>query len=164
MAKFERLSRDELLDEVAQWYALYRACYRLMKDAQEDAGTAIRQRDELTQKMPAVAQAGVDLCATAYVEALPELLECAKEDALRSKSMAALDARHYGARTAKLWVQAEWTSHRAAYLNNKSEFSRHYVRRVHNEFGVSITEKQMKDVWLKDTPPASKPDGLPVGG
>ena len=72
--------------------------------------------------------------------------------------------RHAPHRQAKKFVVAEWELHRIAYENNKSSFSRDYVRRVLNEMGVHITEKQMREVWLKDTPPTSKPDGLPAGG
>lgn len=72
--------------------------------------------------------------------------------------------RHAPHRQAKAFVIAEWSLHRAAYENNKSAFSRDYVKRVKNEMSLNITEKQIREVWLKDTPPASKPDGLPARG
>lgn len=72
--------------------------------------------------------------------------------------------RHAPHRQAKAFVVAEWGLHRIAYDNNKSAFTRDYVKRVLNEMDVHVTEKQMREVWLKDTPPASKPDGLPAGG
>lgn len=65
---------------------------------------------------------------------------------------------------ARTFVQHEWATHRGAYNGNKSEFARIYVRRVANEFAVKISEKQMREIWLKDTRLASKPDGLPAGG
>jgi len=68
-------------------------------------------------------------------------------------------ARHASTNRVREWVTMEWRTHRSEYGNNKSEFSRHYVRRVQHEFGVTITEKQMREVWLRDTPPASKPAG-----
>lgn len=70
---------------------------------------------------------------------------------------------HAERNSAKAFVQAEWKIHQSAYGGNKSAFSRDYVRRVLNEMGVKVTEKQMREVWLKDPPPASKPDRLPVG-
>lgn len=60
---------------------------------------------------------------------------------------------------AKTWVRSEWKAHSAAYEGNKSAFARDYVRRVRNERGVSITEKTMCEVWLRDTPDARIPAG-----
>lgn len=73
-------------------------------------------------------------------------------------------ARHAGANRARAWVETEWTTHHIEYENNKSEFSRHYVRRVLHEFGVTITEKQMREVWLQNTRFAGKPAGMPADG
>lgn len=64
-------------------------------------------------------------------------------------------ARHKENRKAKTFVENEWNHHRVAYEGNKSAFTRDYVKRVFNEFNVRITEKQMREVWLKDAPPAS---------
>ena len=63
--------------------------------------------------------------------------------------------RHEPGRRAKAFVCAEWIKHKDAYNGNKSEFSRAYVGRVRNEFVVDITEKQMREVWLKDNPVAA---------
>ncbi|MGB7480970.1 MAG: hypothetical protein WA924_11620 [Burkholderiaceae bacterium] len=60
---------------------------------------------------------------------------------------------------ARDFVRHEWTEHKAAYQGNKSAFSRDYVRRVKHEFDVDITEKQMREVWLANTPLASKQAG-----
>lgn len=60
---------------------------------------------------------------------------------------------------ARDFVVSEWTKYQQDYKINKSAFTRDYVRRVFNELGVTVTEKQMREVWLKDTPPASKPAG-----
>ena len=57
---------------------------------------------------------------------------------------------------AKAFVQAEWQAHRSAYSENKSDFARAYARRVLNEFGFRIGEKQMREVWLKDEAPPAK--------
>ena len=65
---------------------------------------------------------------------------------------------------ARAFVESEWAKHRGEYSDNKSAFTRDYVKRVFNELDVSVTEKQMREVWLKDTLPASKPDGMPANG
>lgn len=72
--------------------------------------------------------------------------------------------RHAPGVLARKFVKAEWAIHRVAYQGNKSAFARDYVRRVKNEFDLKITEKQLREVWLKDAPPAGKPDGLPANG
>ncbi len=75
---------------------------------------------------------------------------CNRED----KSLKAW-RQHSARRAAMEFVVAEWKKHRDEYAGNKSEFSRHYVKRVFNELGITVTEKQMREVWLKDPPPAS---------
>ena len=81
---------------------------------------------------------------------------------LRAKKNAAL--RHEQSRKAKAFVLGEWALHRDAYNGNKSAFTRDYVKRVRNEFDVVVTEKQMREVWLKNTPLAGKPARLLAGG
>lgn len=73
-------------------------------------------------------------------------------------------AKHRKTNKAKAFVREEWIKHRHAYDNNKSAFARDYVKRVLHEFEASVTEKQMREVWLRDTPFASKPDGVPADG
>jgi len=58
------------------------------------------------------------------------------------------------------FVKAERAKHRLAYQDNKSEFARVYSRRVLNEHGVRVTDKQIREVWLKNPPIASNPDGM----
>ena len=68
---------------------------------------------------------------------------------------------HAAKNKAKKFVLTEWVQHRAAYKNNKTKFATDYVRRVANEFidangdPLKISTKQMREVWLKDTPVAS---------
>ncbi len=52
------------------------------------------------------------------------------------------------------FVKNEWAKYRNDYDGNKSEFARIYSRRVLNEHGLKVTEKQIREVWLKDTPVA----------
>lgn len=100
-----------------------------------------------------------------------QLFECFEyvRDAEKRRASARKSAnhRHTKTRDAKAFVIGEWQTHRAAYRHNKSAFARDYVRRLKNEFEVAITEKQMREVWLRDTPdppPARKPDGQPARG
>lgn len=74
---------------------------------------------------------------------------------------AAANARkaHAPARLAKAFVRQEWDLHSAAYDNNKSAFSRDYVKRVFNELDVNVTEKQMREIWLKDIALSGKQAG-----
>jgi len=65
---------------------------------------------------------------------------------------------------AREFAKREWRAHSDSYDGNKSAFARYYVRRVKNEYNVDVTEKQMREVWLVDTPPASKPAGKLAGG
>ena len=67
--------------------------------------------------------------------------------------------RHSKNNMAREFVRREWVKHKGDYGGNKSEFSRVYVRRVKNELDVTITEKQMREVWLADNPLASKQAG-----
>ena len=59
----------------------------------------------------------------------------------------------------KEFVINEWHLHKLEYKNNKSAFTRDYIRRVKNEFLVDVTDKTMREVWLTDTPAASKREG-----
>ena len=43
---------------------------------------------------------------------------------------------------AKKFVMSEWRNHSDAYGGNKSEFARHYVRRLKNEMDVDVKEKR----------------------
>ena len=70
-------------------------------------------------------------------------------------SSALADKRHKEGRKAKSFVIDEWEEHKLAYKENKSAFSRDYVKRVINEFGVRVTEKQMREVWLQGNPDAA---------
>lgn len=82
----------------------------------------------------------------------------------RLKLVGMAASKHGKSNKAKEWVQAEWRIYKTEYNGNKSAFSRDYVRRCLNEYEVKVTEKQMREVWLKDPPSASKPDGMPANG
>jgi hypothetical protein len=94
-----------------------------------------------------------------FFELHEELFECyrilSESDRQIQYSTVLADKRHAPAREAKAFVVGEWKQHGDAYKGNKSDFSRHYVRRVLAEFNVRITEKQMREVWLKDNPVAA---------
>lgn len=64
----------------------------------------------------------------------------------------AADARHREGRQAREWVRAEWDAHQGAYEGNKSAFARDYSARLRNERSIKVTEKQLREIWLKDKP------------
>jgi hypothetical protein len=74
----------------------------------------------------------------------------------------AANKRHAPGNNARDWVCKEWTLHCESYSGNKSAFSRDYAGRVKNEFKnlkgepLSVTEKTIREVWLKNTPAAGK--------
>jgi hypothetical protein len=58
--------------------------------------------------------------------------------------------RHAKSREARFFVVEEWGQHWQDYKGNKSAFARDYVRRVWREFEIKVTEKQLREVWLRD--------------
>lgn len=92
----------------------------------------------------------------------PEILE--KELSRRTSERAAKAAnkKHFANNKAKIWVCEEWELYREHYSGNKSDFSRIYAKRIFNEFTdlkgapLKVTEKTIREVWLRNTPNASK--------
>jgi hypothetical protein len=92
----------------------------------------------------------------------PEIL--AKELSRRTSERAvnAANKKHLATNAARDWVCKEWLEKRDGYAGNKSEFARSYVVLVRNQFTdskgdpLSVTEKTIREVWLKDTPAAGK--------
>jgi len=102
-----------------------------------------------------------------YVSPSPSLqyaLEAGKKAAFKERATELASRRHQPTNKARVWVVSEWGTHKADYMGNKSAFARDYVGRLRHELGVSVTEKQLREVWLKDTPSAGKPDGIPADG
>lgn len=94
---------------------------------------------------------------------LSNLITKVKRKTLTERATDMATRRHADTNSARDWVRSEWHAYRDAYQGNKSAFARDYVRRVFNERGVQVTEKQMREVWLKDPPPAGKQAGMQVG-
>lgn len=55
-----------------------------------------------------------------------------------------------GRAAAREWVRQQWDFDRGGFAT-KTEFAEVFVKRVFNEFNVQITEKVLKDDWLKKT-------------
>lgn len=72
--------------------------------------------------------------------------------------------QHTPKRQAREWVESEWRSHRDEYGGNKSAFARDYSARLRNERGLKVSDKQIREVWLRDPPSASRPAGVPASG
>ena len=68
-------------------------------------------------------------------------------------------------RLAREYVVAEWLEKSNAYGNNKSAFARDYVRLIRQKYTdrngdpLSVTEKTIREVWLKVSPVAGNPAG-----
>jgi hypothetical protein len=71
------------------------------------------------------------------------------DESLSAVARRGADKRHEGTRAARAWVTEEWARHREAYGNNKSAFARDYVGRLRHEHSVTVTEKQLREVWLR---------------
>jgi len=89
----------------------------------------------------------------------PALLEAAVNERISERASKAAQKRHGKNDSARDFVSAEWKRTCAEYDGNKTAFTRDYVRRVLNEYDVQVTEKTMREVWLKDTPNAGKQAG-----
>lgn len=85
-----------------------------------------------------------------------QLFECFEyvRDADKKSKAASKSARkrHSKSHAAKKFVADEWKKNKGDYSNNKSEFARHYVRRVKHEFDLDVTEKTIREVWLNNPP------------
>ncbi len=57
--------------------------------------------------------------------------------------------RHSETLSAKPWVLSEWRLHREGYQGNASEFARVYSRRLLIERGVRVSDRTIRERWLK---------------
>lgn len=78
--------------------------------------------------------------------------------------------RHSATAKARHWVLSEWAKYGVSeYGGNKTKFCETYVRLLPQRFNtvkgdpLKVSEKQMREVWLK-SPPTGKPAGLPADG
>jgi hypothetical protein len=98
------------------------------------------------------------------------IVEQARLDERKSASKHAINTKNAPHRRAEEFVREEWSKNKAEYNNNKASFARDFVPIVANKFKnnkgdpLKITEKQMREVWLSDTPPTRKPARQRVGG
>jgi nicotinic acid phosphoribosyltransferase len=159
-AAWEQLKKEEeeegralikkTLDEIASF-----------RDSPEGrAQTAFKDELKKMQIDPVINQ------SVACLEIIEALLQCLRDaryfedDALNilhplGKPLEAKEMKRRGGmryaknKEPKLFVQSEWLKHKEAYENNKTDFVEKYRKRVWNEYEVKITEKQMREVWLK---------------
>lgn len=86
---------------------------------------------------------------------------CITKNYASDSARAKADKRFAPYRKAEAFVKKAWSEEKQNYNNNKSDFVRTYVKIVANKFNdakgspLKITEKQMREVWLKDSPHAS---------
>lgn len=57
--------------------------------------------------------------------------------------------RHEETLSEKPWVLSEWRLHREGYQGNASEFARVYSRRLLIERGVRVSDRTIRERWLK---------------
>lgn len=89
----------------------------------------------------------------------PAMLAAALKAQISERASKAALKRHAKKDAARNFVINEWQKNNSAYNGNKTAFTRDYVRRVLNEFGIQVTEKTMREVWLKNTLSTSKEAG-----
>lgn len=83
----------------------------------------------------------------------------------KERSRKAAFKKHDATNTAKAFIRTEWVKFQDQYNGNKSAFARDYSARLRHEFKDSkgfplrVTDRQIREVWLSDTPAAGKPAG-----
>lgn len=121
-----------------------------------DAALALGFADELAAIAKTAAEVAGDLAETILSRQQQFNVERARN---------AATARHRYFKPALQFVQTEWVQNREAFKNNKTDFASVYVGRVRNEFldrkgdPLKVSEKTIREVWLSDSPPASKRAG-----
>lgn len=98
------------------------------------------------------------------IESIQDIVDRLNEGFKKLRAVKNANLLHSKGREAKLFVRNEWKLHSAEYKENKSSFARVYVRRVREKFDVTVTEKQLREVWLKHNPPTSRPAGMLADG
>lgn len=98
-------------------------------------------------------------------DAIAYLLLTHEKKSNSERAKRSVSIKNIGNHAAKSFVQSEWAKYENAYKGNKTAFARDYVPRVAQGFKdakgdpLKITEKQMREVWLANTPSASKRAG-----
>lgn len=98
------------------------------------------------------------------IENIQDIVDKLNEGFKKLRAMKNASLRHSKGREAKNFVLNEWQLYAANYNKNKSSFARVYVKLIKEKFDFVVTEKQIREVWLKNTPPASKQAGMPADG
>lgn len=91
-------------------------------------------------------------------------LEYWKRLAMSERGAELAKRSHKKSNDAKDWVLSEWALHASEYRNIKSDFARVYSRLILDKFGATVKGRQIREVWLKGYPSASRPAGMPADG
>ena len=97
-----------------------------------------------------------DKVGDAYVESQGDFLSYAFRSAVARSGGVKKYEKHVAPRE---FTQSQWQLHRDEYAGNKSEFARIYSRRLKQEFGLNVTDRTIREVWLSDSQSASNLDG-----
>lgn len=126
-SKFDRLGQTMKEDGDALYESLME-CGPVDEDVLE---TLNRQNDVIKEK--------------ANILSLLYLIERVKNEEGKARTL-----KGHAKRTpARDFVVAEWIAHREDYGHNKTDFAKHYEKRVLNEFDVKVSDKTIREVWIK---------------
>lgn len=86
------------------------------------------------------------LTTSSAEQALRPLAKELESESARNKA----NKRFNETRKAEKWTVGEWQQHKKDYEGNKSAFARDYAKRIWNEKNVQVTERNIRERWLKD--------------
>lgn len=136
----------------------------------EQSRTLEAERDELVQRLHGIHRMAAHLSSDAdpklkYVIAMisstvpddaSRIFEGTAQIAQTIRSYRNTDKQHKGSREAKAHIQSLWKEQKEKYGGNKSKFARAQIPLLAEQFGVTISFDQVRDVWLSDNPGPKK--------
>lgn len=134
-------------------------------EARDAAVSALLIADAYRAKADWIGYRGITKCRhpeSKFIELEANVEAARVRLALREVAKRGGEKKNLPHKDARAWVVSEWLTHHAAYGGNKSEFARSYSARLKRERGVQVSDKQIRDVWLRQYPSASRPAGVPA--
>jgi hypothetical protein len=143
---FGKAAAEQFKEEMAQpnaagWLRLWEVLHEARNDKQIAASPGASEFLELVNDLAIDA-----LYAQSADEAVRPLIEIIQSSLQR----AVANKRHDPSTKAKAWIVSEWKREKEGYKGNKSDFARHYARRITNEMdGLNVKERTIRERWLK---------------